>query len=407
MDALNPGDTAWILTSTALVLLMTMPGLALFYGGLVRSRNVLSVLMHCFSVCALASILWLICGYSLAFGDGGANNFIIGGLDKVFLSGVTTDSLSGTIPESVFFSFQMTFAIITPALIIGAYVERIRFSAVLLFSGLWLLLVYVPICHWVWGGGWLAELGVQDFAGGLVVHTTCGFAALVAAVLLGKRKGFPGQIRPPHNPGLVMAGAAMLWVGWFGFNGGSALAADGSAGMALTATHLAAATAAFTWMLMDWIKMGKPTLVGIATGAIAGLATITPASGFVGPSGGFIIGLAAGIICYQALSYVKDALGIDDSLDVLAVHGVGGVTGTLLTAVLGSAAYGGLGASELTISEQFGIQLTGVIATVAWTLVVTYIVLKIVDAVVGLRVSSEEETQGLDVKSHGERGYDI
>jgi Amt family ammonium transporter len=407
MDALNSGDTAWILTSTALVLLMTMPGLALFYGGLVRSRNVVSVLMHCFAICALASILWLVCGYSLAFGDGGANNFIIGGLDKAFLSGVTADTLSGTIPESVFFAFQMTFAVITPALIVGAYVERIRFSSVMIFSGLWLLLVYVPVCHWVWGGGWLAELGVQDFAGGLVVHTTCGFAALVIAALLGKRKGFPGQISPPHNPGMVMAGAAMLWVGWFGFNGGSALASNGSAGMAITVTHLSAATAAFVWMLMDWIKMGKPTLVGIATGAIAGLATITPASGFVGPTGGFIIGLVAGIVCYQALTYVKEALGIDDSLDVLAVHGVGGVTGTLLTAVLGSAAYGGLGLSELTISEQFVIQLQGVVGTILWTIVVTYIIVKVVDAIVGLRVSSEEETQGLDVKSHGERGYDI
>ncbi|MBT3792075.1 MAG: ammonium transporter, partial [Rhodospirillales bacterium] len=340
MDGAN---TAWILTSTALVLFMTLPGLALFYGGLVRAQNVLSVLMHCFTIACIVSVLWLVGVYSLAFSDGGALQSWIGGTGKVFLLGVTPDTLSGSLPEVVFFMFQMTFAIITPALIVGAYVERIKFSAMALFSAIWVVLVYGPVAHWVWGGGWLAELGVQDFAGGLVVHATCGTAALIIAKELGVRRGFPTEMRPPHSPGLVMSGAAMLWVGWFGFNGGSALAADGAAGMAITVTHISAATAALVWMAIEWTKHGKPTLVGITTGAIAGLATITPASGFVGPIGALVIGVVAGLLCYVSVGLVKMKFGVDDALDVLAVHGVGGVTGTLLTAILGATAFGGLG----------------------------------------------------------------
>ncbi len=406
--ALNSGNTAWILTATALVLFMTMPGLALFYGGLVRVQCVISVLMHCFAICCLASILWLICGYSLAFSDGMAANAVIGGLSQAFLVGVGTDSLSGDIPETVFFMFQMTFAVITPALIVGAYVERIKFSAVMLFSGLWLLLVYIPVAHWVWGGGWLADLGVQDFAGGLVVHATCGVAAMVAAIVLGPRKGFPREVHPPHSAVLVMVGAAMLWVGWYGFNAGSALAANGDAGMAMVVTHISAATAAFVWMLIEWVKHNKPTLVGIATGAIAGLATITPASGFVGPVGALIIGVVAGFLCYNGVGFVKMRLGIDDSLDVLAVHGFGGVTGTLLTAILGATAFGGMGHSEVSMGEQFVKQLIGVVATVAWTAIVSYILLKIISAALGgLRVDRDHETEGLDIATHGEKGYEL
>ena len=308
---LSGGNTAWILTATALVLFMTMPGLALFYGGLVRSRNVVSVLMHCFAICCMASVLWLVCTYSLAFGDGGPLNSYIGGFGKSFLAGVSVDAMSGDIPETVFFMFQMTFAVITPALIVGAYVERIKFSAVILFSLIWSIVVYAPVAHWVWGGGWLAEMGIQDFAGGLVVHMTCGISALVIAAMLGSRKGFPNEIQRPHNPGLVMIGAAMLWVGWYGFNAGSALAADGNAGMALTVTHISAATAALTWMLIEWLGHGKPTLVGIATGTIAGLATITPASGFVGPVGALFIGIAAGVVCFYMCGVVKNMLKID------------------------------------------------------------------------------------------------
>ena len=404
---MSDGNTAWILTSTALVLFMTLPGLALFYGGLVHVRNVVSVLMHCFAIACLASIMWLMFVYSLAFGDGGAANPLIGGLGKAFLAGVGTETLSGDIPESVFFMFQMTFAIITPALIVGAYVERMKFSAVLIFSGAWLVLVYAPVAHWVWGGGWLGTMGVQDFAGGLVVHLTCGVSALVVAKMLGARRGFPGELKPPHSPVLVMIGASMLWVGWFGFNAGSALAADGAAGMAMTVTHVSAATAAFTWMVIEWIKFGRPTLVGIATGAIAGLATITPASGYVGPVGGFAIGLAAGTLCYFAVSMVKDRLKVDDSLDVLAVHGVGGATGILLTAVFGATAFGGLGASELSIGGQLGIQAIGVGAVLAWTVVFTFIILKVVGALVGLRVDEQQEIEGLDVITHGEKGYEF
>ena len=407
---ISAGNSAWILTSTALVLFMTIPGLALFYGGLVRSRNVLSTLMHCFAICCLASVLWLVVVYSLAFGDGGSANAWIGGFGKSFLAGVGTSTLSGDIPESVFFMFQMTFAIITPALIVGSYVERIKFSAVLLFSGLWLILVYAPVAHWVWGGGWLSNFGgfgVQDFASGLVVHLTCGVSAYVIAANLGPRRGFPNDIRPPHSPGMVMIGASMLWVGWFGFNAGSALAADGSAGMAMTVTHISAATAALTWTVIEWVRYGKPTLVGIATGAIAGLATITPASGFVGPVGALVIGLTAGVLCFFAVNIVKKMMKVDDALDVLAVHGVGGATGILLTAILGAASLGGLGISETTILNQLYIQFVGVVATLVWSAVMSYIIVKVTSALVGLRVEEEEEIEGLDIITHGERGYDL
>ena len=408
------GDTAWIITATALVLFMTMPGLALFYGGLVQSRNVLSVLMHCFTITCVSSVLWLVLAYSIAFGDASA---WWGGLGKAFFAGVGTDTLSGTIPENVFFMFQMTFAIITPALIVGAYVERIKFSAVILFSALWLIVVYAPSTHWIWGGGILADLGwiseslkgvaVMDFAGGLVVHANAGIAALILAAALGPRQGFPSELRPPHNPGLVMIGAAMLWVGWFGFNGGSALAADGAAGMAITVTHISAATACLTWVAIEWIKFGKPSLVGIATGAIAGLATITPGSGFVGPVGGLVFGFLAGIICFYAINVVKSMWKIDDSLDVFAVHGVGGVLGILLTSVFAAPQFGGLGGDGYSIGTAFIGQLIGAVITVIWAGVAGYIILKIVQATVGLRTTPEEETEGLDITTHGERSYDL
>ena len=395
-------DTAWILTSTALVLLMTLPGLALFYGGLVRATNIISVLIQCFAIACLASIIWLIVGYSLSFSGGGA---YIGDLAKAFLAGVDTSTAAGNIPENVFFMFQMTFAIITPALVVGAFVERIKFSAVLWISGLWLLLVYAPVTHWIWGGGWLAQMGLQDFAGGLVVHLNCGMAALVIAKMLGSRKGFPNDVKPPHSPALVFVGAAMLWVGWFGFNGGSALAADGAAGMAITVTHISAATAALTWMFIEWMSHGKPTLVGVATGTIAGLATITPASGFVGPIGALIIGVLAGVICYKMCGIIKNQWKIDDALDVMAVHGVGGVLGILLTAPLGSAAFGGLGLSEQTIGNQFITQLIGVIAVGLWCLIITWIITLAVKSTIGLRVNDDQETEGLDTSIHGEKGY--
>ena len=395
-------DTSWILTSTALVLLMTLPGLALFYGGLVRSSNILSVIIQCFAIACLASIVWLVAGYSIAFSGEGA---YIGDLAKMFLRGVGTDTEAGNLPENVFFMFQMTFAIITPVLIVGAYVERIKFSAVLWISGLWLLLVYAPVTHWVWGGGWLAKMGIQDFAGGLVVHLNCGIAALVVAKMLGARKSFPNDVKPPHSPALVFAGAAMLWVGWFGFNGGSALAADGAAGMAITVTHISAATATLTWMTIEWMSHGKPTLVGAATGAIAGLATITPASGFVGPVGALIIGFLAGVICYKMCGIIKNQWKIDDALDVMAVHGVGGVLGILLTAPLGAVAFGGLGLSEQTIGNQFITQLIGVIAVALWCLVITWIITLVIKKTIGLRVTDDEETEGLDTSIHGEKGY--
>ena len=395
-------DTAWILTSTALVLLMTLPGLALFYGGLVRATNIISVLIQCFAIACLASIIWLIVGYSLSFSGGGA---YIGDLAKAFLAGVDTSTAAGNIPENVFFMFQMTFAIITPALVVGAFVERIKFSAVLWISGLWLLLVYAPVTHWIWGGGWLAQMGLQDFAGGLVVHLNCGMAALVIAKMLGSRKGFPNDVKPPHSPALVFVGAAMLWVGWFGFNGGSALAADGAAGMAITVTHISAATAALTWMFIEWMSHGKPTLVGVATGTIAGLATITPASGFVGPIGALIIGVLAGVICYKMCGIIKNQWKIDDALDVMAVQGVGGVLGILLTAPLGSAAFGGLGLSEQTVGNQFITQLIGVIAVGLWCLIITWLITLAVKTTIGLRVNDDQETEGLDTSIHGEKGY--
>ena len=395
-------DISWVLTSTALVLLMTLPGLALFYGGLVRSSNILSVLIQCFAIACLSSIIWLVAGYSIAFSGDGA---YIGDLAKIFLKGVGTDTEAGNLPENVFFMFQMTFAVITPALIVGAYVERIKFSAILWISGLWLLLAYAPVTHWIWGGGWLAKIGVQDFAGGLVVHLNCGMAALVIAKMLGSRKGFPNEVKPPHSPVLVFIGAAMLWVGWFGFNGGSALAANGAAGMAITVTHISAATAALTWMTIEWMSHGKPTLVGIATGAIAGLATITPASGFVGPVGAWIIGVLAGVVCYKMCGIIKNKWKIDDALDVMAVHGIGGVLGILLTAPLGALAFGGLGLSEKTIGNQFIIQLIGVIAVGLWCLVITWLITLLVKKTIGLRVTEDEEIEGLDTSVHGEKGY--
>ena len=405
---LSTGNTAWILTATALVLFMTLPGLALFYGGLVRSRNVLSVLMHCFAIACLASVAWLIIVYSLAFSDGGGLNPYIGGLSKAFLAGITTDTMSGSIPETVFFMFQMTFAIITPALIVGALPERMKFSAVLLFSLIWLIAVYAPACHWVWGGGWLSDLGVMDFAGGIVVHVTAGVSALVLAVVLGRRRGFPSEIRPPHNPGMTVAGACMLWVGWFGFNAGSALAADGNAGMAMVVTHISAAVASLTWALIEWVKFGKPSVVGIVTGTIAGLASITPASGFVGPVGAVVIGVVAGFICQWFATWIRTTCKIDDSLDVFAVHGVGGIIGTLLVAVFATKQFGGLGLAEgATIGSQLLVQITGIISVAILSGIATWVIAKVVLGLTGLRVSEEEEIDGLDISAHGERGYDL
>lgn len=406
--AMNGANTAWILTSTALVLFMTLPGLALFYAGLVQAKNVLSVMMHCFAIACLASVLWLAVVYGLAFGDGGPANAFIGGFGKAFMNGVGFDSLSGDIPESVFFMFQMTFAIITPGLIVGAYPERMRFSAVLIFSALWLIFVYAPVCHWVWGGGWLADMGAMDFAGGLVVHATAGTSALVVVKLLGNRKGFPMHLRPPHSPGLTMIGASMLWVGWFGFNAGSALSAGTSAGMAMTVTHISAATASLVWVVIEWRNFGKPSLVGIVTGMVAGLATITPASGFVGPIGGLCIGLAGGVVCYVAVNIIKSKLNIDDSLDVFAVHGVGGILGTLLAAVFCIPALGGVGLPEgATMGSQLGVQATGVIATVAWSAIATFVILKVTSAMTALRASDDEITEGMDLAYHGEQDYNF
>ena len=398
---IDTGNTAWIITATALVLFMTLPGLALFYAGLVRKKNVLSVLMQCISVACLASVLWLVIGYSLAFGDG---NQWIGDTSKMFLSGVGRDTLSGDIPETVFFAFQMTFAVITPALIVGAYVERIKFSAVLLFSGLWLLIVYAPVTHWIWAGnGWLFQAGLLDFAGGLVVHLTAGSSALVLAAMLGPRSTFPLQVDPPHNPAMVMIGASMLWVGWFGFNAGSALAADGNAGMAMVVTHISAATTSLVWMLMDWSRFGKPTLIGLVTGTIAGLASITPASGSVGPIGALIIGASAGIICYLFVNIVKNNLKIDDSLDVFAVHGVGGLLGIILVAFLVDANIGGAGyADGINAISQLMIQLKGTVAVLVLSVVATIVITYVVKLTVGLRVDDSSEVEGLDISSHGE-----
>ena len=407
-EGLDTGDTAWMLTSTALVLFMTLPGLALFYAGLVRSKNAVSVLMQCFAIACIASVLWVIYGYSLSFSGDGA---FVGDLSAAFLSGIGRDSLSGTIPETVFVMFQMTFAIITPALVVGAFAERMKFSAMCLFSALWLTLVYFPACHMVWGGGLLAQWGVIDFAGGLVVHLTCGVGALVAALVLGKRKGFPGSAMPPHNRSLVVMGAAMLWVGWFGFNAGSAVAASTDAGMAMLVTHISAAVGAFTWMAIEWIKQGKPTVVGIATGMVAGLATITPAAGTVGPEGALLIGLLAGSVCYYATQAVKGIFGIDDSLDVFPVHGVGGMLGIILLSFVGTPG-GFLGSGASGIAEggpmvQLVIQLKGILVIGLWTAVASWVILKLVGIVTDLRVSEESENEGLDVTEHEERSYDL
>ena len=406
-DELSGANTSWIMTSTALVLFMTLPGLALFYAGLVRSKNVLSVLMQCFSIACVASIVWFVAGYSLAFSEG--NNFI-GDLSNMFLANVTEDSMSGDIPESVFLMFQMTFAIITPALVIGGFAERIKFSAVMLFTVFWLLAVYAPVCHWVWGGGWLGDKGALDFAGGIVVHITAGVAALVAALMVGPRSGFPTLPMPPHNLTLSVAGAGMLWVGWFGFNGGSALGANGDAGMAILVTHLSAACGAATWSVIEWVKYGKPSVLGIITGMVAGLGTITPASGFVGPAGAMVIGISAGVVCFYATLYMKQKLKIDDSLDVMPVHGVGGILGTLAVAVFASSELGlfsGQG-MENTISDQLLIQSTGIAATIAYTAVVTYIIFKVIGFLTGgIRVDEDQEAEGLDLVSHNERGYDL
>ena len=401
---INFGHTAWILTSTALVLFMTLPGLALFYGGLVRSKNTISVLAQCFLIAALTSVIWVIIGYSLSFSGEG---LYIGNLDKFLLKNIKITSLTGEIPELLFVMFQMTFAIITPALIIGAFVERIKFSAVFLFTLLWVIFVYAPVAHWVWGNGWLAKKGVLDFAGGLVVHTTAGISSLVIAYFLGRRKGFPKIAHPPHSPVLAMIGASMLWVGWFGFNAGSALAANGNAAMAMLVTHCSAATATLTWMCIDWYKNGKPGLIGIITGMVAGLATVTPASGYIGPMGGIILGLLSGFICYWFVGFIKFKLKIDDSLDVFAVHGVGGILGTLLAGILATDTFGGLGI-EKSAFDQTVVQFIGVISVAIFALVVTIIIVKIIQATIGLRVSSQqEEFDGLDLGSHGEKSYNL
>ena len=407
-DEINSGDTSWILTSTALVLFMTLPGLALFYGGLVRSKNVLSVLMQCFTIACLISVCWVIYGYSLAFKGDGA---FIGDLSALFLNGVERDSMSGTLPESVFITFQMTFAIITPALVVGAFAERMKFSAMCLFSIAWFTLVYLPACHMVWGGGYLGSKGVIDFAGGLVVHATCGLGALVAAIYLGTRKGFNVSPLPPHNRTMVMIGASMLWVGWFGFNAGSAVAADGSAGMAMLVTHISAAVGALTWMGIEWIKSGKATMVGIATGMVAGLATITPASGTVGPAGALLIGLLAGSVCFYATQMVKSYFEIDDSLDVFPVHGVGGMLGIIMLAFVGNPD-GFLGSGAAGISEdgaiaQLMLQLEGIFVIGLWTVIATYIILRVLSMYTEIRVSNEAEEEGLDIHEHNEQGYSL
>jgi Amt family ammonium transporter len=402
---IDAANTAWMLTASVLVLFMTLPGLALFYAGLVRTKNVLSVLMQCFAITCIVTLAWLAIGYSIAFGEGDS---WWGGTGKAFFAGIDVKTVKGSIPETVFAMYQMTFAIITPALVIGAYAERVRFGAMLLFSLLWLLIVYCPLAHWVWGDGWLQKRGLMDFAGGTVVHLNAGMAALVCALVLGRRRGFPDTAMPPHNMTMVVTGAAMLWCGWFGFNAGSALAADGSAGMAMLVTHIGAATGAFAWLLCEWLRYGKPSVLGIVTGMVAGLGTITPASGFVGPIGALAIGAAAGVACFGATSYMKRVLKVDDSLDVFPVHGVGGLLGTLLTAVFVSTTFGGVGYPEkVTMGEQFVTQLIGVAVTAVWSGVLTWVLLKLVDAVVGMRVASEEETEGLDTVEHNEKGYNL
>lgn len=400
---IDTGHTAWVLTATALVLFMTLPGLALFYAGLVREKNSLSVMAQCVAIACVASVLWLAVGYSMAFAPGTP---FVGGLQKAFLWGVNRSSVTGAIPENVFFMFQMTFAVITPALIVGAYVERIKFAAVVAFSALWLLIVYAPVAHWLWGGGWLGGLHAMDFAGGLVVHATAGTSALVIAHMIGPRDGFPKELRPPHNPGMTMIGAGMLWVGWYGFNAGSALAANGDAGAALAATHLSAATAGITWAAIEWIRFGRPSMVGLVTGVVAGLATVTPASGFVGPVGGVILGAAGSAVCFFAVEVVRHRVKIDDSLDVFAVHGIGGILGTLLVAVLASKALGGAGyAPGMTMSSQFGIQALGVVATVFWSTIATAAIVFAVRPIFGLRATDIEIEDGLDLTQHGERAH--
>lgn len=410
---LNGANTAWILTSTALVLFMTLPGLALFYGGLVQAKNVLSVLMHCFAIACMASVLWFVGVYSLAFDEG---NAWIGGLGKLMLSGVSFDSLSGDIPESVFFMFQMTFAIITPALIVGAYVERIRFSAVLMISALWLVFVYAPVCHWVWGGGWLAKMGVMDFAGGLVVHATAGTSALVIVKMLGTRTGFPSQLRPPHSPGMTMIGAAMLWVGWFGFNAGSNLESNAYAGLAMLNTFLATAAAGVAWPAVEWILKGKPSLLGAASGVVAGLVAITPAAGFAGPMGAIVLGLVASPICLIFVSVVKNKLGYDDSLDVFGVHAIGGIVGAIGTGILVDPALGGAGIVDYAaggasvypgMATQVTAQLKGVLTTLVWSGIGSTIVFGLIKFTIGLRVKEEVEREGLDIAEHGERAYNM
>lgn len=414
-DELNGADTAWVLTSTALVLFMTIPGLSLFYAGLVRVKNVLSVLMQCFALTCLMSLVWFVVGYTMAFGSAGVEQGpFIGDFGNVLFGAIKMDSMQGGIPASLFAIFQMTFAIITPALIVGAFAERMRFSAMLLFSTIWMIVVYAPVCHWVWGGGWLGEMGLQDFAGGTVVHVTAGVAAVVAALVMGPRRGFGSVAMPPHNLTMTVTGAGMLWVGWFGFNAGSAVAADNSAAMAMLVTHMSAACGALSWMAMEWIRHGKPSVLGIVTGMVAGLGTITPASGSVGPAGAVVIGLSAGVICYFATNFIKQKLKIDDSLDVFPVHGVGGILGTLLAGVFCSQQLGlfsGNGFSEAAgihnMGSQLFVQATGVAVTFVYTAIVSWVILKLVDIVVGLRVDGDQETQGLDLVLHDERGYDL
>ena len=412
-DELSSGDTAWMLTSTALVLFMTIPGLALFYGGLVRTKNVLSVLMQCFALTAIMTLVWVIIGYSLAFNtdgmEAGVTNIssFVGGLGTMFLSGVTASSLSGTIPETVFITFQMTFAIITPALIVGAFAERMKFSAMIVFSILWSIIVYAPICHMAWSGdgSFFGDMGVLDFAGGTVVHINAGIAALVACIVIGKRQGYPDTLMAPHSLTITVIGASMLWVGWFGFNAGSAVAADGAAGMAMLVTQVATASATLGWIAAEWIRLGKPSILGAVTGAVAGLVAITPASGSVGPMGAIVVGLASGVICFWAATSLKRALGYDDSLDAFGVHGIGGIVGALLTGIFAAESLGGQGLSADSIGGQFVVQLIGVVFTIVYCGVLSFILLKIVDAIIGLRVSQDEETEGLDIALHDERGY--
>ena len=401
--SLDTGDTSWVLTSTALVLFMTLPGLALFYAGLVQHKNVVSVLIQHFSVACLCSMLWVVVGYSIAFSGDGS---FFGNFDNIFMKNINLDSMSGSIPESVFAAFQMTFAVITPALIIGAYVERIKFSVVLIFSSFWLLIVYCPITFMIWGGGIMASLGVMDFAGGIVVHTTAGTAAIVTALIIGRRKNFPSSLQPPHSPILTMIGASMLWIGWFGFNGGSALTAGGNAGMALLVTHISASAASLIWMIIDWIKFGRPSLVGMVTGMVAGLATVTPASGYIGIPGGIILGLIGGYFCYVGVDLIRNKLKIDDSLDVFAVHGIGGMIGSILVSILATDIFSGLGLNDgMTIISQIYVQILCVFITIIWTAIGSFLILKSISFFISLRVNEDLEVEGLDMSEHGEKGY--